>query len=228
MTLKLYYWKMQGRAQMIRVLLKYLQIEYEDIHPTTEEWPELLKTFEEGGFHFPNLPLLVDGDFKLTESDAILSYIADKYGDASLQGKTVEDRAVVNQLLGVIEDVQDIIALATFQPDYKAALEKTLDPAGKLLPKVAALAAFLGEKEYLIGYLTIADIWFGTLGVMWNSIFTTAGLENPFKGKVFFEHTKRVIQLPGVKEYYQTPEVIEYPICTKTWMKNHHFLPVEN
>ena len=78
MTLKLYYWNYKGRAQLIRTLLKHLNVEYEEINPTKDNWQGTSKAFLEGGFHFPNLSMIEDGDLKLSESGAILRYIAAK------------------------------------------------------------------------------------------------------------------------------------------------------
>ena len=42
------------------------------------------------GLQFPNLPYLIDGELRITESQAILRYVVNKYGP-HLNGKTVED-----------------------------------------------------------------------------------------------------------------------------------------
>ncbi len=47
------------------------------------------------GLVFPNLPYLIDGDFKLTESRAINLYVIMKSGKTDLLGKTIEDKARV-------------------------------------------------------------------------------------------------------------------------------------
>ena len=44
------------------------------------------------GLTFPNLPYLIDGNFKITQSNACLSYAAEKAG---LAPKSPQDRAVV-------------------------------------------------------------------------------------------------------------------------------------
>jgi glutathione S-transferase len=42
------------------------------------------------GMEFPNLPYLFDGDLKISETLAIIRYLANKY-DKSLLGYSVED-----------------------------------------------------------------------------------------------------------------------------------------
>jgi glutathione S-transferase len=55
--------------------------------------------------NFPNLPYLIDGDLKISETLAIVRYIANKY-DKSLLGTTVEDQAIVDQLLCIIHGMK--------------------------------------------------------------------------------------------------------------------------
>ena len=53
------------------------------------------------GMDFPNLPYLFDGELKLTETNAIHRYLADKYSP-NLLGGDVADRATVTMLEGII------------------------------------------------------------------------------------------------------------------------------
>ena len=57
------------------------------------------KWFEEDkknlGLEFPNIPYLIDGDFKLTESSSIFKYIIQGSGHTELLGKTVQDEGQV-------------------------------------------------------------------------------------------------------------------------------------
>jgi glutathione S-transferase len=73
------YWKMRGYSQFLRHLLTYTETEFTEIqYDKREKW------FDEDkkglGFDFPNLPYLIDGDFKLTESLAIAKYIIKRSG----------------------------------------------------------------------------------------------------------------------------------------------------
>ena len=78
------YWKIRGLAESIRLLLHYLEIEYkEDLYefgPAPDynlgNWYNIKYKL---GLDYPNVPYLFDGDFKITESGAILRYICGKY-----------------------------------------------------------------------------------------------------------------------------------------------------
>lgn len=54
---------------------------------------------------FPNLPYLIDGDLKLTESYAVNLYIIRKSGRNELLGISVLEETRVRQLIGVLEDL---------------------------------------------------------------------------------------------------------------------------
>ena len=57
------------------------------------------------GLDFPNLPYLIDGDVKITESVAIIKYVVNKYGP-HLNGRTVEDQAKADQLFCILTDIK--------------------------------------------------------------------------------------------------------------------------
>ena len=53
-----------------------------------KEWEDAKHTLE---LDFPNLPYYIDEDVKITETLAILKYLAVKHQPATMLGKTVED-----------------------------------------------------------------------------------------------------------------------------------------
>ena len=65
------------------------------------EWTEQDKNSL--GIEFPNLPYIIDGDFKLTECKAIAVYICDKWCPA-LMGSNPGERANIIMMQQVLSD----------------------------------------------------------------------------------------------------------------------------
>ena len=111
------YWKIRGLAQVARLLLAYTEIDFEDVHYTDPD-----KWFKEDkfglGFDFPNLPYIVDGDFKLTESIAIYKYIINKSGKTDLLGKNSRDQGKIEAILGTLKDAMKDLMGLMFNPDH--------------------------------------------------------------------------------------------------------------
>lgn len=115
--MKLGYWKIRGLAQIPRLLAAYTATEVEDVFYTDwNQWHGQDKL--NLGFDFPNLPYLIDGDFKLTESAAINRYIILQSGHSDLLGKTAKDRARVDNILGVLKDALKEIRALFWNKDY--------------------------------------------------------------------------------------------------------------
>ena len=79
------YWKIRGLASQIRYEMVYLGVDYSVDQYEQGEAPDFdrsawLNVKSTLGLPFPNLPYLIDGDLKLTETNAIMKYIASKYG----------------------------------------------------------------------------------------------------------------------------------------------------
>jgi glutathione S-transferase len=102
------YWGAVGLGQSLRYLLNYVEANWKD-----EVYSDHAKWFgadKQGlGIPLPNLPYLIDGEFKLSESNALLRYIPRRFGKPELLGKTIEDQARIDQLLGVLGDIQTAV-----------------------------------------------------------------------------------------------------------------------
>ncbi len=145
--LKLYGGKI-SRAAVVEWYLEEIGVPYEfillDMQGGEHLQPEFLAINPMG-----KVPAIVEGDFKLWESGAILLYLAEKYGKLPT---SVEEKSLFSQwvLFG-----NSSLATGLF---VEANREKE---APKLL---SALDKVLTDKEYLIGNeLTIADVAVGSL-----------------------------------------------------------------
>jgi glutathione S-transferase len=114
------YWNIRGLAQVPRLLLSYCGLEWEDqIFNTPAEWAKKKKELD---FQFPSLPYLIQGDFKLTKVRAINSYIIKVGGKPELLGKDPRDQAVVEELLGALQDIKAIFIPLFSDKDYEQKL----------------------------------------------------------------------------------------------------------
>ncbi len=89
--LQLVYFNMRGRVEASRLLLTTVDAPYEDYRVCDmQDWGELKPQLP-----FGSLPLLREGPFSLSQSHAILRYIAGQHGllPSSLKGQSVYDEA---------------------------------------------------------------------------------------------------------------------------------------
>ncbi|KAJ3266055.1 Glutathione S-transferase Mu 4 [Chytriomyces hyalinus] len=110
MVAVLAYWAIRGLAAPIRYLLEYTNTPYEDKHYTQGDGPEFSraewmdeKPSLSAELPFANLPYFIDGSVKLTQSNAIIRYIAEKNG---LAGSTPEERAMIDMIANEVIDVR--------------------------------------------------------------------------------------------------------------------------
>jgi hypothetical protein len=67
------------------------------------------------GLAFPNLPWYIDGDVKLTQSNAIIRHIGRKH---NLFGKNVEEASEIDMLIDTSGDILAAIVKIIFDPDF--------------------------------------------------------------------------------------------------------------
>ena len=65
------------------------------------------------------MPYLIDGDYKLTESKAIIHYVIQKSGKTELQGKDIKDQARVIQLMEAWQETITNFGLLFWNPKYE-------------------------------------------------------------------------------------------------------------
>ncbi len=126
------YWDIRGLAEPIRLLLVYTGTEFEDKRFITGDAPGFDKScwFDNKfnfGLDFPNLPFYIDGDVKLTQTNAILRHISCKNG---LDGKTDTEKDRVNMIKNQVKDFRNDFAKLSYNPDFENVKEEYLKELG--------------------------------------------------------------------------------------------------
>uniref|UniRef100_UPI00398F367B glutathione S-transferase Mu 1-like isoform X2 n=1 Tax=Pristiophorus japonicus TaxID=55135 RepID=UPI00398F367B len=144
-------------AQPIRLLLEYTGTEYEDKLYSCGEAPDFEKSCWldvklKLGLDFPNLPYMIDGDVKLSQSNAIVRYIARKH---NLDGKTEAEKIRIDLLENQTMDFRMGFARLAYNPDFenlKADYQKGLPGLLK------QYSDFLGKRPWFAGdQITFVD-----------------------------------------------------------------------
>lgn len=90
---------------MPRLLLEYLGVPYKDqIFETIKDWGQY-KVQEEKNWPFLELPFLIDGSVRLTETVPICNYIILKYGQPQMLGRCLRDEAILNMYTWSIDNM---------------------------------------------------------------------------------------------------------------------------
>uniref|UniRef100_H2YEJ2 glutathione transferase n=1 Tax=Ciona savignyi TaxID=51511 RepID=H2YEJ2_CIOSA len=116
------YWDIRGLGQPIRHMLEYIGVDYEDKRFghyqagegwDLSEWMSVKFTF---GFDYPNIPYLTDVDVKVTESWAIMKYLARKH---KVLGPTNEEEQVKCDVTeGVVQDFRSTFRTLCYDPAF--------------------------------------------------------------------------------------------------------------
>ena len=166
-SLTLGYWAIRAadRGNVNRYILAYKNVNYTAKNYTFDNADEWKVQDKAGlGLDFPNLPYIIDGDFKLTESAAVTTYICDKFAP-ELMGTTPEQRAQVTMLQCVLKDhFMSFMPLAFQGKPQEEVAAKNLEG----WPKIAAA---LGDKNFLVGdSVTMVDFF------LWELLETTMAM----------------------------------------------------
>ncbi|XP_037679982.1 glutathione S-transferase Mu 2-like [Choloepus didactylus] len=150
MAMILGYWDIRGLAHLIHQLLEYTDSNYEEKKYTLGDAPDYdrsqwLNDKFKLDLDFPNLPCLIDGARKITQSNTILRYIAHKH---NLCGETEVEKIHVDILENQIADTRLQLATICYSPDFEKLKPKYLEG---LPEKMRLYSQFLGKRPWFAG-----------------------------------------------------------------------------
>ena len=150
-------------CRVVYIVFEELGLEYEKeyLQDGASKSPEYIAT----NHPFGQVPVLIDGDFRLFESQAILRYIANKHEAEELYPKDAKKRALVDQWLSVAQtDTRPILEVVLEfligpkrgKPADEAKLPSLAENLNKLL---SILDNQLSKSKYFAGEnFTLADV----------------------------------------------------------------------
>jgi len=213
--MKLGYWRVRGLYYPIPYLLAYAGVEYEEeLYEFGEpggpnlgdSWHSVKETL---GLEFPNIPYLIDGDVKLTQSMSILKYIARKTGHLGVpDNASAEQIAKLDMIEGHLLDLRFFYIFYGLNVPFIDMKYPEGFPAGTVR-ELGQISKSLGSQSFLQGdkpsYLDM--LLFEILDVykMLNAecCATYANLE---------AYYQRVKNLPKLKEYLESDRCIKWPV----------------
>jgi glutathione S-transferase len=155
-----------SNAQKVRFLLGALGLEYERrTVPFEEPRPDWHYAVNPAG----GIPTLIDGDLALSESNAILRYLAAREGRADLLPAASRERARVDWILDAVATTLRPACREVDGPAYgfrphRGVGAEAPDPAGvpaaieAIAPRLTAFSLLLADSGYAcLGRLTLAD-----------------------------------------------------------------------
>ncbi|XP_040391932.1 glutathione S-transferase 2 isoform X3 [Cygnus olor] len=151
MVVTLGYWDVRGLAHAIRLLLEHTETPYEERRYSLGPAPNFdpsdwTNEKEKLGLDFPNLPYLIDGSTKLTQSNAILRYIARKH---NMCGETEEEKLRVDMLENHLMDLRLSFIRLCYNPDFLTFVDfvayDVLDQQRMFVPDCPELQGNLGQ-----------------------------------------------------------------------------------
>ncbi|OWK04981.1 GSTM1 [Cervus elaphus hippelaphus] len=250
MAMTLGYWDIRGLAHAIRLLLEYTESNYEEKKYTMGDAPDYdrsqwLNEKFKLGLDFPNgadagepggspdlalwffqLPYLIDGAHKLTQSKAILRYIARKH---NMCGETEEEKIRMDVLENQAMDTANELAILCYNPEFEAcsamesvsegsdscfvSQEKLKSQYLKEIPgKMKLYSEFLGRRPWFAGdKLTYVDfLVYDVLDI--HRIFEPKCLDEFPNLKDFVSHFEG---LKRISAYMKSSRFLPQPVYSK-------------
>lgn len=150
---KLYYFRGRGRAETTRWMLAVNQIAFENVPIETPEALAALRAT--GKLPFDQMPLLEINGLKLSQSSAMIRYLA-RLGGFYGQGDT--EAVWCDMIVGAVADFAEAAMQAAFQPTDDVAIAALRARFEKFGPRFEARLAENGSGYCVGAHMTFADV----------------------------------------------------------------------
>ena len=155
-NVKLTYFNNNGRVGLIRAMLCYKKIPFENIMYTKEEWPSKKDNYE-----FKQLPQLEVNGKKLTQTIAISLYLARQL---DLYPKDIYLQYHVDSLLATRDDLTPLYRKVKYKQNTEEEYKKYKEMIILYLQRIEARYKELGSGKYYLGNeLSVADFFLGCM-----------------------------------------------------------------
>ena len=209
--MELGYWGLKGAGEPIRWLIKYLNLPVLEYNPNTpDEWFSDKKW--KMGLKFPNLPYLIDGDFKLTETCAIPLYLIHKAHKPSMLGMDWQEKAKFRELEAIFGDIkQRVLDVVFLNQDHAKEFSRLISPGTGLSTKLEYLSNYLGTKDFFFNRVTWLDFVFAYQVDILFEVSASLGMVSPIsRHPNLAKLAERVKKLQGVRERVEKAKDIPF------------------
>ena len=206
----LVYWKIVGLGHAIRLVLVYADVDFCDARIETGEagtadykqtW---IKAKPGLPMPFANLPYYLDGNLKMTQSNAILRHLArqhDLYGSDTIK---------TDWALDELTDLQLDLARYAYAKGADALLAYVTND---LPVRFQQWVEFLGGHEYIGGEApSVADFKFYEWFVKIESVLDNLRGDATILPSELVGHRERIEKLPKISEYLTSPSFLGSPL----------------
>jgi glutathione S-transferase len=224
----LVYWDIRALAEPIRLLLNYVGQEFEDKRiPFGDMGPSLMEHWTNQkyshGLDFPNLPYYVEGDFKISQSIAILNHLGRKH---NLYGDTLEDKARIDMVAQTVNDLRWSAWVVYNDKDF----HKIKGEWKKSIPgKWSEMNKFLEGKEYVLGSKISWVDFLLYESMEWFRQFAMDVFQDAPELANLNQFQKRIEALPQIKTYLNSDRFKDRlfaPIVNFGYSKDPDFKPM--